>query len=102
MAYTVLKTVGTEAEILAIGTALNACPAGVYLSDTNKLWICATDGSLIGPYITEADSGPNFYGDYNNDTEAGANGVPLQGIYFLTLTNDYGGIEGMPKKRTEQ
>jgi len=102
MAHTVLKTTGTDAELEAINTALTACPAGVYLSTTNKIWLGAMDGSLLGPFVLASDAGPSFYGDYPNDTDAGANGVPLQGIYFLTRVNSYGGLEGMPKKRTEQ
>jgi hypothetical protein len=102
MAHSIKKTTGTEAEILAIGTAGTACPAGVYLSDNNKIWLGAMDGTLLGPFVLAADAGPNFYGDYANDTEAGLNGVPLQGIYFLTRSNSYGQPEGMSKKRTEQ
>jgi hypothetical protein len=97
-----LKT-GTRANIIAIGVAGTACPSALYrATDQKAVWFGAEDGSLIGPFITEANAGPQFYASYANDTEAANNNVPLGGIYFLTLTNTYGGIEGTPKKRTEQ
>jgi hypothetical protein len=93
----------TEAEIDAIDQAATACPGAIYRStDTRKFWVGADDGTLIGPITGAEVETPRFYGDFFSDTEAGQNGVPLNGGYFLTPINQYGLPGGSPKKRVEQ
>lgn len=102
MAYAVKRTVATEAQILAIGAAGTACPGGLYLStDSEKLWLGANDGHLLGPYVTEANSGPSFFDAFKDDTDASQGGVPINGYYTLRNDNNYGLPGGLSKKRTE-
>lgn len=42
-----------------------------------------------------------FIGYFDNDDHAGANGVPVEGIYYLSQTNTYGLPFGMSKRRAE-
>ena len=103
MARSIIEKLGTEAEIIAIDAANTACAGAMYRStDTTPemLWVGASDGSLLGPFQTTA--GPKFYGDFPNDETAGLNGVPLQGLYFLTPFNGYDLPGGSVKKRIEQ
>jgi|AntRauTorckE5430_2_1112549.scaffolds.fasta_scaffold27653_2 hypothetical protein len=103
MARSIIEKLGTEAEIVAIDEAGTACAGAMYRStDTTpeQLRFGASDGSLLGPFITT--TGPQFYGDFPNDDTAGQNGVPLQGLYFLSPNNGYSLPGGSVKKRIEQ
>ena len=103
MARSIIEVLGTEAEIVAINAALTGCPGAMYRStDTipEQIRVGASDGSLLGPFQTVA--GPQYYGDFPDDQTAGLNGVPLQGLYFLTPFNGYDLPGGSVKKRIEQ
>ena len=92
----------TRAEIEAIGSGSTACAGAVYrATDEKAVWFGHTDGTLVGPFVSQVNS-PQFYGDHPSNAAAGDNQVPLGGIYFLTFDNVYGLPEGTAKKRTNQ
>jgi len=86
----------TSANIIATGDANNAVPGQFYYAtDTEKYFFGKQDGSVQGPIPSDAGNFHN-YGDFNNDTHAAGNGVPVGGYYTLTEAS---GFEGMVKQR---
>jgi len=85
----------TETNILAIGTANNACPGQFYYAtDTEKYYFGKQDGTLEGPIPSDGGDFTN-YGEFNDDASAGAGGCPIGGYYTLSDATGYGGIVKM-------
>lgn len=97
----VIQKSGTQAEMLQLGASLAACPGALHFStDTNEVWIGASNGSLIGPFLTQL-AALQVYGAFPGDDAAAGAGVPISGLYTLTNQNDYDLPQGSLRIRVE-
>lgn len=99
--HLIQKARDTQAIIVAIGAANNACEGQFYFAyDTGEYYYGLSDGSLAGPIAL----GGSFLvadGQYTDDVDAGLGGVEVGEWYELSSDNSYGLPEGTLKRRKE-
>lgn len=95
----VIEKVIEAADVATINTDTSACAGMLYrTSDTDEFYFGGANGTLVGPIALNV---PRFYDTYPDDETAGLNDVPVGGIYFLTLDNEYGMPAGIARKRQQ-